>query len=52
MNLTKALTKANQLSEQKKGISLSGLLNIIDGKPPLPIITILYKTKYLTNPKG
>ena len=54
MSLTKALKKANQLSEEekKKGISLSGLLNIIDGKPPLPIITILYKTKYLTNPKG
>ncbi|KAG4427550.1 hypothetical protein IFR05_016968 [Cadophora sp. M221] len=33
MNLTKALKKANQLSEEekKKGISLSGLLNIIDG---------------------
>lgn len=32
-NLTKALKKANQLSEEekKKGISLSGLLNIIDG---------------------
>ena len=39
MSLTKALKKANQLSEEekKKGISLSGLLNIIDGKPPLPI---------------
>ncbi len=34
VNLTKALKKANQLSEEekKKGISLSGLLNIIDGK--------------------
>jgi len=33
VNLTKALKKANQLSEEekKKGISLSGLLNIIDG---------------------
>lgn len=33
VNLTKALKKANQLSEdeKKKGISLSGLLNIIDG---------------------
>jgi chaperone BCS1 len=33
-NLTKALKKANQISEEekKKGISLSGLLNIIDGK--------------------
>lgn len=33
-NLTKALTKANKMSEEekKKGISLSGLLNIIDGK--------------------
>lgn len=32
-NLTKALKKANQQSEEekKKGISLSGLLNIIDG---------------------
>lgn len=32
-NLTKALRKAHKLSEeeQKKGISLSGLLNIIDG---------------------
>jgi chaperone BCS1 len=34
VDLTKALKKANQLSEEekKKGISLSGLLNIIDGK--------------------
>jgi len=33
VNLTKAIKKANQLSdeEKKKGISLSGLLNIIDG---------------------
>jgi chaperone BCS1 len=33
-NLTKALRKANELSEEerKKGISLSGLLNIIDGR--------------------
>ncbi|PMD37776.1 hypothetical protein L207DRAFT_586107 [Hyaloscypha variabilis F] len=33
VDLTKALKKANQLSEEekKKGISLSGLLNIIDG---------------------
>lgn len=33
-DLTKALKKANQQSEEerKKGISLSGLLNIIDGK--------------------
>jgi chaperone BCS1 len=33
-DLTKALKKANQLSDEdkKKGISLSGLLNIIDGK--------------------
>lgn len=31
-NLTKALKKANQSSDEaKKGISLSGLLNIIDG---------------------
>jgi chaperone BCS1 len=32
-NLTKALKKANEQSEEekKKGISLSGLLNIIDG---------------------
>ncbi len=32
-NFTKALKKANQLTEEerKKGISLSGLLNIIDG---------------------
>jgi mitochondrial chaperone BCS1 len=34
VDLTKALKKANQQSEEerKKGISLSGLLNIIDGK--------------------
>lgn len=34
VNLTKALRKANEQSEEdrKKGISLSGLLNIIDGK--------------------
>lgn len=33
-DLTKAIKKANQLSEEEKkqGISLSGLLNIIDGK--------------------
>ena len=33
--LTKALKRANEQSEEdkKKGISLSGLLNIIDGKP-------------------
>lgn len=33
VNLTRALKKANQMSEEekKKGISLSGLLNIIDG---------------------
>jgi chaperone BCS1 len=39
MNLAKALQKANQFSEEdkKKGISLSGLLNIIDGKSPPPI---------------
>jgi len=41
VDLTKALKKANQLSEEekKKGISLSGLLNIIDGKflPPISI---------------
>lgn len=34
VNLTRALKKANEQSEEerKKGISLSGLLNIIDGK--------------------
>jgi hypothetical protein len=40
VDLAKALKKANQLSEEekKKGISLSGLLNIIDGmsSPFLP----------------
>lgn len=41
VNLTKALKKANQLTEEekKKGISLSGLLNIIDGKHPLQSLT-------------
>jgi chaperone BCS1 len=36
VNLTRALKKANQMSEEekKKGISLSGLLNIIDGMLP------------------
>ena len=37
-SLTKALKKANEQSEEekKKGISLSGLLNIIDGTSQLP----------------
>jgi chaperone BCS1 len=56
MNLTKALKKANQLSEEekKKGISLSGLLNIIDGKPPLPIPSHSdsLQNEISTNPKG
>jgi chaperone BCS1 len=45
MNLAKALQKANQFSEEekKKVISLSGLLNIIDGKspPPIPSFSII-----------
>jgi chaperone BCS1 len=34
LDLAKALKKANQLSEEekKKGITLAGLLNIIDGE--------------------
>ena len=40
-SLTKALKRANEQSEEekKKGVSLSGLLNIIDGKP-----SFLYST--------
>ena len=45
MNLAKALQKANQFSEEekKKSISLSGFLNIIDGKspPPIPSFSII-----------
>jgi chaperone BCS1 len=48
-NLTRALKKANDLSEEekKKGISLSGLLNIIDGLsfPPSLISHILNKRR-------
>jgi chaperone BCS1 len=45
-DLTKALKKVNQLSEEekKKGISLSGLLNIIDGKL-LPFLSYLFHFK-------
>jgi chaperone BCS1 len=48
-NLTKALKRANEQSEEekKKGISLSGLLNIIDGKssfPGIPHSTIILIT--------
>lgn len=41
-NLARALKKANQLSEEekKKGITLSGLLNIIDGKSNLHLLPI------------
>jgi chaperone BCS1 len=45
VNLTKALKKANEQSEEerKKGISLSGLLNIIDGKSFfLPFISPIF----------
>jgi mitochondrial chaperone BCS1 len=48
-NLTKALKRANEQSEEekKKGISLSGLLNIIDGMPhsPRSTETVLTSTK-------
>ncbi|PBP23149.1 hypothetical protein BUE80_DR005820, partial [Diplocarpon rosae] len=39
VNLTKALKQANRTSEEekKKGISLSGLLNIIDGTHPISL---------------
>jgi chaperone BCS1 len=38
VTLTKALKKAHEQSEEEKrnGITLSGLLNIIDGKLPIP----------------
>lgn len=48
-SLTKALKRANEQSEEekKKGISLSGLLNIIDGKssPNLPSKAVLTSSK-------
>ncbi len=42
VNFTKALKKANQLTEEerKKGISLSGLLNIIDGMFKFTVVII------------
>jgi chaperone BCS1 len=52
IGLKREPTDVEEKDEIKKGISLSGLLNIIDSKPPLLIIPILSKTKYLINPKG
>jgi mitochondrial chaperone BCS1 len=52
VDLTKALKKANQLSEEekKKGISLSGLLNIIDGTSlAIPIPTPFYLTPRISS---
>jgi chaperone BCS1 len=48
-SLTKALKRANEQSEEekKKGISLSGLLNIIDGKSLKP--PPLHKSRSLTH---
>jgi hypothetical protein len=56
LNLTKALKKANQLSEEEKRKEspspASSTLLMVSRLSPSHLIPILSKTKYLTNPKG
>ncbi|PBP21245.1 hypothetical protein BUE80_DR007841 [Diplocarpon rosae] len=51
VSLTKALKQANRASEEekKKGISLSGLLNIIDGTHPISVSPFILLDSRFTN---